>query len=88
MEKHTIEAIPFSQVICVEDGEDIKTGAVIDTAGVVRFRRGRTEVSMPADSEALRKKLRCWGLAFLYAKLRHPAREWLKTAGVEIMNEY
>ncbi len=88
VEEHALEAIPFTQVFCVEDGEDFKTGAVIDTAGVVRIRRGRSEVTMPADTEALRKKLRCWGFAFAYAKLRHPGRAWLKTVTVEIISEY
>ena len=86
VEEHALEAIPFTQVFCVEDGEDLKTGAVIDTAGVVRIRRGRSEVAMPADTEALRRKLRCWG--FAYAKLRHPGRDWLKSVSVEIISEY
>ena len=88
VEEHALEAIPFTQVVCVEDGEDFKTGAIIDTSGVVRIRRGRSEVTMPADSEALRRKLRCWGFAFAYAKLRHPGRVWLKTVSVEIISEY
>ena len=88
VEEHALEAIPFTQVFCVEDGEDLKTGAVIDTAGVVRIRRGRCEVTMPSDTEALRKKLRCWGFAFAYAKLRHPGRAWLKSVSVEVISEY
>ena len=51
-------------------------------------RRGRTVVSMPADTEALRRKLRCWGYAFIYAKLRHPNRPSLKTASQEVISEY
>lgn len=88
VEEHAIEAIPFTQVFCVEDGEDLKTGATIDTAGVVRIRRGRVDVAMPADSEELRRKLRCWGYAFIYAKLRHPGRAWLKSANQEVICEY
>jgi len=88
VEENTIEAIPLTQVLCVEDGEDLKTSATIDASGVVRIKRGRTEVAMPGDSEALRRKLRCWGLAFMYAKLKNPGRAWLKTANLEVVNEY
>ena len=88
VEENTIEAIPLTQVFCVEDGEDLKTGATIDASGILRLKRGRTEVPMPGDSEALRRKLRCWGLAFIYAKLKNPGRSWLKTATLEVVNEY
>ena len=40
VEEHAIEAIPLTQVVCVEDGEELKTSAVVDASGVVRVKRG------------------------------------------------
>jgi len=88
VEEHSIEAIPLTQVVCIEDGEELKTCAVVDNSGLVRIKKGRTDVPMPTDSEAFRRKIRCWGLGHLYAKLKHPGRAWLQSVSVELTNEY
>ena len=88
IEEGTLEAVPLAQVMCVEDGEDMKQGAVIDPSGVVRIRRGRQEVAFPKDTEGLRKRLRTWGFAFTYAKLKHPARGWLSSATPDAIADY
>ncbi len=41
VEEGTLEVVPLSQVLCVEDGEEAKHNAVIDPSGVVRIKRGR-----------------------------------------------
>jgi hypothetical protein len=88
IEEGTLEAVPLTQVTCVEDGEDMKQGAVIEPSGVVRIKRGRQEVTMPRDSEDLRRRLRTWGLTFTYAKLKHPTRAWLSSATPEVIADY
>ena len=88
IEEGALEAVPLTQVLCVEDGEEAKHNAVIDPSGVVRIKRGRQEVSMPNDTESLRRRPRIWGLGFTYAKMKHPTRAWLKDATPEVIAEY
>ena len=88
IEEGTVEAFPLTQVLCVEDGEDSKQGVMIDPSGVVRIKRGKQDVAMPHDTESLRRRLRTWGLGFTYARLRHPARAWLKDATPEAIAQY
>ena len=63
VEEGTLEAFPLSQVLCVEDGEESKTNAVIDASGVVRIKKGKLDVPLPTDTEGLRKRLRTWAWA-------------------------
>jgi hypothetical protein len=88
VEEGTLEAFPLSQVLCVEDGEESKTNAVIDASGVVRIKKGKLDVPLPTDTEGLRKRLRTWGMGFTFAKLKHPTRSWLKDAVPETIAEY
>lgn len=61
---------------------------VIDAAGVVRIRRGKTEVKDPADPEEFRRRLRTLGLAYYYARLKHPGRAYLKSAVPSLWQDY
>ncbi|CAK0883391.1 unnamed protein product [Prorocentrum cordatum] len=65
IEESNMEAIPLTQVVSIEDGDDSKIGAA-----------------------AFRKRIRTLALAYVYARLRHPGRPALKSASVELFNEY
>ena len=76
------------QVVSMEDGDDMRHGAVVDMSGVIRLKRGRTEVSAPPDPEAYRKRMRTLALAYVHARLRHPGRPALRTATVEVWAQH
>ena len=88
IEESHVEAVPLTRVVCVEDGELMATGAFVDAGGVVRIRRGRQDVAAPGDPEALRRRLRTWGFAYTYARLKHPGRAWLADALPEAVADY
>ena len=88
VEEGTLEAFPLSQVVCVEDGEETRTNAVIDSSGIVRIKKGKLDVPIPTDTEGLHRRLRTWGMGFTFAKLKHPTRAWLKDAVPETIAEY
>jgi hypothetical protein len=88
IEESHMEAVPLTRVLCVEDGDLMATGAIVDGGGVVRIRRSRQEVAAPTDPEALRRRLRTWGFAYTYARLKHPGRAWLADALPEAIADY
>ena len=88
IEEANMEALPLTAVLSVEDGDDAKVGAVVDTSGVFRLKRGKTEISMPGDPESFRKRMRTLAFAYVYARLRHPGRAAFRSATVEIFAEY
>ncbi|CAK0887969.1 unnamed protein product [Prorocentrum cordatum] len=88
IEESNMGAVPLTQVVSIEDGDDSKMGAAVDMSGIIRLRRGKTEISAPTDPEAFRKRVRTLALAYVYARLRHPGRPALKSASVELFNEY
>ena len=88
IEETHLEAVPLNRVTAAEDNDDMRTGATIDSGGVVRIRRGRQDVTEPSDPEQLRRRLRTLGIAYLYAKLKHPGRAWLQSASPELFADY
>lgn len=72
----------------VSDTEEAKTTAVIDMAGVVRMKSGRTEIKEPGGLEEYRRRMRTLGLAYFYAHLKHPGRAYLRSAVPALWVEY
>ena len=88
IEETHLEAVPLAKVTCLEDSEDMKTGAVVDGSGVIRVKRGRVDIKEPVDPEGLRQRLKTLGVAHMYARLKHPARVWLQSATIELSSDY
>lgn len=52
--------------------------------GALKVKRSLTKVPLPADAEALRRRIELLGMTYTVAKMRNPMRAWLGTAGPEI----
>ena len=80
VEENHVEPLRLSEVFSKKDKGQEAGNLSIDAKGNVKLKRRRIERSAPEDAEALRARLRVWGLAFTYARARHPQREWLADA--------
>ncbi|CAK0885329.1 unnamed protein product, partial [Prorocentrum cordatum] len=88
IEESNMEAIPLTQAVSFEDGDDTKMGAVVAVSGTMRWRCGRTEVGTPHDPEAFRKRMRTLAFPHVYARLRRPGRVAFQSATVALFTDY
>ena len=88
VEEDHAEFISLTDVFAVNDAEPTAHQLQVDPRGGVRVKRKRLERAMPVDSESLRRRLRTWGLAFSFARARHPARAQLSDATPSTVGAY
>ncbi len=74
LESNDFKAIPLTRVTNRLDVEDLRLGAEISREGIVRIRRGTTDISLPGTAEDLRRRLQVYSHAWMFAALRHPQR--------------
>jgi hypothetical protein len=56
--------------------------------GALKIRRSMTKVSLPSDSESLRRRVRILGVTFDLAKAKNPSRAWLRTCSKEVWADH
>ena len=85
VEEGEVKADPLSEVASVEETiqEDLM-GAQLQKDGTFRFRRTAKSVSLPADSETLRLRVRMLGITFHLASYKHATRAWLRNSCPQI----
>ena len=59
-------------------------GVILDLDGTFKVKRGSHRVPLPADSEALRRRVRLLGVSYALSKIQNPTRVWLSTATQEV----
>jgi hypothetical protein len=88
IEQGDLKAETLDQVITKEEQSDDVMGAVFDTDGTLRVKKGIQKVMLPGDAEALRRRIHILGITWTLAKLSHPARGWLQTASPDVWREH
>lgn len=88
VEQHNLVAEPLTEVTSRAEGNDDPMSAVFDKDGSLRLRKGSSKVPLPADSEALRRRLNVLAVSFVIAKDRNPSCAWLLTATHEAWREH
>ena len=85
VEEGEVRADPLSDVASVEEtSQEDLMGAQLQKDGTFRFKRSAKTVSLPADSETLRLRVRMLGTTFHLASYKHSTRLWLRNSRPEI----
>ena len=88
VEESHLEAIPLSAVDSQDDPIAEADSLALDAKGGVTVKRRRLDRPLPHDAESLRTRLRLWGMAYTYARARHPNQLWLTDAGPATVHKY
>ena len=88
IEQCNLMAEPLSEVTSRAEGNDDPLSAVFDRDGSLRLRKGSAKVPLPADSEALRRRLHVLAVSYVIVKDKNPTCAWLLTATHEAWREH
>ena len=88
IEHHELKAESLDMVVSADDEGDETWTTTFDKDGSLRMKKGTRKVPLPADSEALRRRIGVLGVSFTVARQRHPQRPWLSTAAADIWDAH
>jgi hypothetical protein len=88
IEQGEYKAEPLTMITTKGDDDVQQLGAEVERSGIIKVTRGTKDIPMPEGSEALRKRLMVWGIAWIYAALRHVSRTQLRSMHPDVVHEY
>ena len=88
VEENHVRMIPLAEVTPDAEEEEMDHTISFNARGQLRLQRRRAARRPPTSTEELRLRLRTWGLAFTFARARHPGQAWLADAVPSVIQSY
>ena len=78
----------LSEVVTKDHITDESSAITFSRDGVLRMKKGVTEIAMPRNPEELRSRLETWGLQWILLKYKYPQQARLQTATLRLHETY